>query len=64
MARRTAAAVALCLALGGGIATAAGRQAPRVECQKPRLLRLVRYEDGSARLYCGGRVLLRVSVPY
>jgi hypothetical protein len=64
MARRTAAGVALCLVLAGGIASAADRRAPRVECQEPRLLRLVRYEDGSARLYCGERVLVRVSVPY
>ncbi len=38
--------------------------ASRVECSKPRTLRLVRYEDRSARLYCAGRVLVRVSVPY
>ena len=43
---------------------AAATPAARVECPKPRTLRLVRYEDRSARLYCGGRVLVRISVPY
>ena len=36
---------------------------PRVECAAPGALRLHRFEDGSARVECGGRVLLRVSVP-
>lgn len=35
----------------------------RVECTTPRALRLVRFEDGSARLECGNRALVRVSVP-
>ncbi len=35
----------------------------RVECAKPPRLHLRRFEDGSARLECGGRVLVRVSVP-
>jgi hypothetical protein len=43
---------------------ASGVPAARVECSKPRTLRLVRYEDRSARLYCAGRVLVRISVPY
>jgi hypothetical protein len=43
---------------------ASGAPAARVECSKPRTLRLVRYEDRSARLYCAGRVLVRISVPY
>ncbi len=46
----------------GGSAGAA--PAARVECRRPRTLRLVRYEDRSARLYCAGRVLVRISVPY
>ena len=50
------------LCLAGTAAALPG--APRVECDHPRALRLVRYEDGSARLYCGPRLLLRVSVPY
>jgi len=58
------AAAALCLVLAAGSAFAAGSAGLRVACEKPRLLRLVRYEDGSARLYCGGRLLVRVSVPY
>ena len=46
----------------GGSASAS--PSARVECPKPRTLRLVRYEDRSARLYCAGRVLVRISVPY
>lgn len=37
--------------------------APRVECAVSARLRLHRFEDGSARLECGPRVLVRVSVP-
>jgi hypothetical protein len=55
-------AVLAVLALGG---TAIARPGPnRVECEHPRALRLDQYEDGSARLYCGPRLLLRISVPY
>jgi len=39
------------------------RAVPRVSCERPRTLRLRRFEDRSARLECGGRVLVRVSVP-
>ena len=35
----------------------------RVECATPARLRLHRFEDGSARLECGRRTLVRVSVP-
>jgi hypothetical protein len=35
----------------------------RASCNHPPVLRLVRYEDGSARLVCGEAVLVRVSVP-
>lgn len=37
--------------------------APRVFCEHPQTLQLRRFEDRSARLECGGRVLVRVSVP-
>ncbi len=37
--------------------------APRVECPQPPTLHLARFEDGSARLECAHRVLVRVSVP-
>jgi hypothetical protein len=37
--------------------------APRVACGRPGSLRLRRFEDRSARLECGERVLVRVSVP-
>jgi hypothetical protein len=37
--------------------------APRIFCEQPRALRLHRFEDRSARLECGGRVIVRVSVP-
>lgn len=36
---------------------------PRIECARPLELRLVRFGDGSARLACGRRLLVRVSVP-
>jgi hypothetical protein len=35
----------------------------RVECDQPRTLRLHRFEDGSARLECGSRLLVRISAP-
>jgi hypothetical protein len=35
----------------------------RVECATPHTLRLYRFEDGSARLECGARTLVRISVP-
>ena len=34
-----------------------------VDCTRPRRLRLVRFEDGSAQLRCAERILVRVSVP-
>jgi hypothetical protein len=60
---------ALSAILSAAAVWAAGPASPappaaRVECSKPRTLRLVRYEDRSARLYCAGRVLVRISVPY
>jgi hypothetical protein len=36
---------------------------PRLECRRPPELHLIRFEDGSARLKCGQRLLIRVSVP-
>ncbi|MBW8059284.1 MAG: hypothetical protein FVQ78_02925 [Solirubrobacterales bacterium] len=47
-----------------GVASAsrAGRSI-RVRCGRPPTLRLTRFEDGSARLECAGRVLVRVAVP-
>lgn len=35
----------------------------RAECATPARLRLHRFEDGSAWLECGPRILVRVSVP-
>jgi hypothetical protein len=35
----------------------------RTWCGQPSRLRLRRFEDGSAQLLCGGRLLARVSVP-
>lgn len=37
--------------------------AARVECATPERLHLRRFEDGSAWLECGARVLVRISVP-
>ena len=34
-----------------------------VSCARPRQLRLLRFEDGSAQLKCAERVLVRVSIP-
>jgi hypothetical protein len=39
------------------------RPAVEIGCGAPGTLRLRRFEDGSAQLLCGGRVLVRVSVP-
>ena len=64
MGLRAAVVIALAALVAAAAASAAELRAPRVACERPRLLRLVRYEDGSARLYCGDRVLVRVSVPY
>lgn len=47
----------------GGAHFPAVAASPRVECATPRNLRLRRFEDGSARLECGHRLLVRVSVP-
>lgn len=35
----------------------------RAFCARPRALRLRRFEDGSARLECARRTLVRVAVP-
>lgn len=40
------------------------RWVPTVHCEAPRTLHLQRFEDGSARLICNGRVLARVAVPW
>ncbi len=54
-----------------GPAAAAARAGPtkpmarpplRVECSAPPSLRLHRFEDGSARLECAARTLVRISV--
>lgn len=34
-----------------------------LQCARPSALHLVRFEDGSAQLKCGARVLARISVP-
>jgi hypothetical protein len=35
----------------------------RLKCRRPPELRLIRFEDGSARLQCGRSLLVRISVP-
>jgi hypothetical protein len=35
----------------------------RVHCSAPQTLRLRRFEDRSAQLLCGHRVIVRISVP-
>jgi hypothetical protein len=55
------------LTLAAPLTTSAGsgrsRVVPKVFCERPRALRLHRFEDRSARLECGGRAIVRVSVP-
>lgn len=48
---------------GEEASTAPPLAAPRVECAAPRTLRLRRFEDRSAQLLCGHRVIVRISVP-
>jgi hypothetical protein len=57
-------ASALLAVAGGGAAFAGGSPVPRVQCDQPARLKLQRFEDGSAKLWCGRRLLLRVSVPW
>lgn len=59
------------LALGAALAVAGAADGRPIEarivgvgCEVPRTLHLERYEDGSAKLICNGRVLVRVSVPW
>ena len=64
---RRLALIALCAAasVGACAADASGRTwVPRVQCDQPARLRLQRFEDGSAKLWCGARLLMRVSVPW
>jgi len=56
--------VALLASVGRGAAIAGGGPAPRVQCDQPTRLKLQRFEDGSAKLWCGRRLLLRVGVPW
>lgn len=71
-------AIALAILVGGSGAMAGsdldewrGNGRPRsavprsfgVRCERPPKLKLVRFEDGSAQLRCGRRILVRVSVP-
>ena len=64
------AAVALVVpALGPGAAEVGagpgyGKLPVRVECGHPRRLALQHFEDGSAKLWCGRRLLARISVPW
>jgi hypothetical protein len=55
------------LALAVPLTTSAGSQhggaAAHVFCEHPHSLHLHRFEDRSARLECGGRIIVRVSVP-
>ena len=62
------AAISVMVAMVAVAGSARGRPLePRVVavgCEAPRTLHLERYEDGSARLLCNGRLLVRVSVPW
>lgn len=49
--------------VGVGSAVPAARAAVQVvRCERPSALRLIRFEDGSAQLHCGRRLLVRVTV--
>lgn len=54
---------AFLLILASSLSAAAAHPSYRVECERPRALRLQRFEDGSARLECGTRTLVRISSP-
>lgn len=41
----------------------ATRSQADAHCARPSALHLLRFEDGSAQLKCGARVLTRVSIP-
>lgn len=47
-----------------GAASSGGARVPQVECGRPSKLELRRFEDGSAQLYCGRGLLVRISVPW
>lgn len=49
--------------LAGATDAAPAAKPMRIECKVPRELRLRRFEDGSAQLLCGRRVIVRISVP-
>ncbi len=49
---------------GAGAAQAGGEDPRRLQCGQPERLRLQRFEDGSAKLWCGRRLLASVSVPW
>ena len=49
--------------LPAGASSGSAERVPGVDCPHPHTLRLHRFEDGSARVECGGRALVRVSVP-
>jgi len=73
--RRWFAGVGLVTLVPGLVSTAALKQSvatateadlgsiPRVECGSLHALRLHRFEDRSAQVLCGHRVLVRISVP-
>jgi hypothetical protein len=77
LAVRRLALIALAALLGGATGTqlaatdvsamqanAARTAVPRLQCEQPRRLHLERFEDGSARLLCGYRLLARIGVPW
>jgi hypothetical protein len=55
--------LALAIPLTTSAGSPRGGAAPRLFCEHPRSLHLHRFEDRSARLECGGRVIVRISVP-
>ena len=66
MTNRLKLTIAMTLATAGLLVTgaqAANPVVPRLDCAHPASLRLVRFEDGSAQLRCGRRLLVRVSSP-
>jgi hypothetical protein len=54
---------ALTCTLAAGAAGPSASGPPRLSCARPAALKLARFEDGSAQLRCGSRLLARISSP-
>lgn len=55
--------IVLLFVLACAAATSRAAPPPRLSCARPDLLKLERFEDGSAQLRCGSHLLVRISSP-